>query len=555
MELIPLIAKHLDLFILPNETHIRHPPPTYNLLLKNGGCSLEEIEDLLLQDESNLLVYTILPSSHEISLTSSIKTLATRVFGNTHHVILTSSKLFLTNTSLQTLAKNVKQSLEDLPNQFYRAASSYPIQNNYVDRGTPEDHHCMQFLDKPSDSLTPSLELIVSSVPFTTKTLSYTYIFTDDLYITCKRSLSSIISSIRQLETLSIIIVEDGDAQDLSTLLFNSYLSFSLLSKANYEKEKDLLANKLVLDAQIEVTNFKMFLALLRKLPPLSSFQTCVFDLHTLVNCDEVVSEVFVKVPQHVSKAYIVTSPTISKHDTHLSPFFPCFAHPQNREEEEQIVKVTYYTSELLDRELGESIMTYSCISKGFQLYVQPSAASANNVLHETFQNISMRPLIRTFENPCVASIMPTWVPLIWQNGVYFEAEKLLRKIRKEHNAEIVCGIHVREPQQASSRYCDTSCSYYEEAVGKCKELFPSKRIVFVSNSSLIPDTILLENISKSVELCLFAHCDVFVCSISSFSWIAATQGKKKTVISPHKWTSSKEFEKRCIQESWILLE
>ena len=526
MELLYFLANTVKLNILSSTESPKCLPPTYNLTIQNNAVSLEDIEKLV-QDQHNDLIYIILPSSHDPSffMNQSLTVLACRKYQSVSHMVVCSSSLYQKSSTLQEIVHKLSTIVYDLPSQFTRGCSTEPFKKftsyRHIDLlhhfSNPfehrivqniEEHHAIFFCFKKEEE--PKwVECVISTTEQTFPKFPYTYIF-GYLHVYTKRPLSQLISNYQACKKLGIQVVDTGhDITQITGWLQSNLYDFSIRQRVD-----PFLINHLVIHSNCKIPNAKLISNLIRKLPSTKLFHTCYLD-QTVLNNQELFGEHFYLCNSiQDSKLYILGEQD-AKQKVTLASTIPCGETIE--ESTHPIVRANYFTEDLVHTDIADAIILYSCLYKGFEVYVPPEIVH-DNVLTECFSNIQLHPLLTKFENPCKAVIERTTVPLVWRNKIFWEAEAILTSLLTTYHKQIAVALSI-----------DKECNV-KDLVQQTKTHFKGKQVLFLSNTeSKLPEVHSLpKHLSKPTLLCLFSLCDGIVGCHNHFSWIASKMGKKK---------------------------
>ena len=592
MELLHLLKQDTKLNIITSSECVSlEPKPVLNVKIIMN--EFDQVETLLSShDYTQYDVVVYLTTIHEVKLPDSIKVLVQRKFNGINQMLLSETTLYESiphYTHLKWLRpKSILDELCKCHSPFSRVLINY---NSYT-----ANLCCDKALVSLSDTLIDDINyeskhsnlyagLILYESSYDVSkyqpdfiaefnvenAINYPYQYTwDHVTISCKRTLSSVLTSLQQLHHLQVDI-ETEDMFNTNTNLINKLHSLGI--PCHLREKKWPSNHRIVLNHNASIPNINTFLQYLRKLPPLSSFGLLVLDKHDHY-ASQGMNDTFALVKEDAvddvigkTNAYLYSS---HRSFVVISPYIPAVDTSSILLQPKVQTRKVYYTPTIGDADLADQMTEYASISGEFEVGVDVKKLSMLQ-LQNTFQNIRFKEMTKPTQSSFQLSVQPQKSTFIFHSSIVLQAQRYLSKLYQ--SSCVVLGIHQKCKRVKRSFSCSCSLQYYEDGLKRLLNNFQDKSVaVVLCNASRAEDNLLPmiqsfnvqvhtmpEWIDLATQMAVLSVVDGLILSTSSFAfWAGVMNSNSSNIVSPTKWVTDiyamayKAYNETCIQPSWI---
>lgn len=606
MELLFFLGQDTPLNVLSEPSHQKLSPPFINVHVKAGGVNVKDLEDFLLQDNDiyDDLVYLSIPTAYIEAYQSSatIKWLMWRIHNDMCHALICDKEMHdkLRNKSmLKWLHRSyVVKQLLDLSSPYAKVACDIDDVNGsvccYDDTPLTLQNESSLYIHASTNALlrksyagcllshhkTAPAYLQCDFVGYKStedddddSSSPYVYKW-PNFTLKCKRSLSSIMTSLRHIKTMKTVVVCKDLARPQTNEVISS-LQQMLVPYTLVVESKTLFVTHheptLYLKENATIHNPSMFLSLLRKCPAFNTFSDLI--LHPFISTSPVtfeynmINDSFVYL-RDCSLDLLNVPGVLHIDDTKqvIAPLVYPMSSASKHSEDSQYY-TSYFVDCLGDHDLADQMTEYASTIKAFNVTVNVYKDTWKQVkLKSYFQNIVYNKGLPS-DNSFALSFQPTKHEFLFHSKIQEEASKFLSFWKAQ--GYTVVGIHFRRERLGVAVSNPCSDDYYRNAIEAAKASYD--KICFVIGSGeinqhhhkklLATETIVMNHEDEGVGLCILSMCDGLILSTSSYAWWAAALNKTAKVWCPRKWINtshwyhSHDFERKLRLDDWVVID
>ena len=627
MELLYLLGKDVTVNVLSHsltsDTVVKRPRPYVNVHLCIGGQTLQQLEDFITTDHDDYddVIYLILHKSHieEYQHSTRLKWLLSRVNNDTYHVVMCDGNMYdrlmhsypsIDCLHLQGWIKWVSKA--HTPFSRMSCDESWVGVDCFKPDNFRTNNEMVYHALERSDAITKmTVGLLSFHTPYATlqpkitivnpelvvcredsdelaKTFAFVY-QSPECVVYSKRSISSLVNSYLQLKELSVIVrcssyhqpSSNDAAWKLCHMLHDQLIPFTLQEAkqlAQYHPSKVL-----VLDENVTIPNWGVFVATLRKCLLLSQFD--VMALHHPENSwfgQYGFHETFTTVHQEnefsidTFGAYIVNDPYRVKHV--ITPLLAvCYFSTSGETVARNDVAPSYYAAALGDGDLASQMTLYACLAPNFTV-VGDVLKQQTMFLEDAFQNVHITKGSKS-PNRFEVAIHPTTYPFVFRSEVWLSAVKQMSWYQLTRPDVKHVGVHLAAPKAGMHLTQECGNEYYRRCVKQLEEYYtqtPIKLLLFLSHDHLDYAEEWRRMVSSRLEvevvecpslsscniistIAMMGLCDALVLSTDEVAWWAGVLSRRseltlcpETWINPNHWFYAQENQRKYHQPGWV---
>ncbi len=271
----------------------------------------------------------------------------------------------------------------------------------------------------------------------------YSFNISSDINILSKRNLSNIIHSYKQIQNVCVDIKYNKQIIDMFQ---ECLIDYNVVTNGNnvYLTTKPTI----YIDNQTQISNIKMLLSYLRKLPSYDTFDIlCLcnnfvdneIDNHNTAHLPvltEVVNDIFVKThikdihkKYHGGSLFIPKACMITRMNRVLITLFPSCKtdKPVGEEKDKLFIKPKYNLHNICEKDIGVQLSLYFSLCDSFSLYVDNLQASTKTIeMMNIFDDMNIK-IGTLLNNECCIDLVPCFDDrLRFKSNIYRRCERVL---------------------------------------------------------------------------------------------------------------------------------